>query len=103
MYREFSHRAELLMACIDDSVQRSSVATHIQGSTQMIDVATFWDAWQGEIPPEGAQPEWQPYSGPFINIGKVYPNALPLSFRVVIRNRTRRTVWQHLKVPMLLV
>ena len=91
-YRAFSQRAELLLACIDESVQRSSVSTHIQGRTQMIDVATFWDAWEGEIPPEGALPEWQPYSGPFINAGRVHQNSLPLSFRVVIRNRTQRTV-----------
>jgi hypothetical protein len=44
-YRAFSRRAELLLACVDESVQRSSVSTHIQGRTQMIDVATFWDAW----------------------------------------------------------
>lgn len=92
IYRAFSQHAELLLACIDESVQRSTVSTHIEGRTQMIDVATFWDAWEGEIPPEGALPEWQPYSGPFINAGRVHPNSLPLSFRIVIRNRTQRTI-----------
>ena len=91
-YQAFAQRAELLLASIDESVQRSTVATHIQGRTQMIDVATFWDAWEGEIPPEGALPEWRPYSGPFLNAGRVHPNSLPLSFRIVIRNRTQRTV-----------
>ena len=91
-YQAFAQRAELLLASIDESVQRSTVATHIQGRTQMIDVATFWDAWEGEIPPEGSLPEWRPYSGPFLNAGRVHPNSLPLSFRVVIRNRTQRTV-----------
>jgi hypothetical protein len=72
----------------------------------MIDVATFWDAWEGEIPPEGALPEWQPYSGPFINAGRVHPNSLPLSFRIVIRNRTQRTVRtaaQHLRPIVTLI
>eukprot|EP01045_Picozoa_sp_COSAG04_P029450 COSAG04_NODE_4844_length_1866_cov_1.026599_2_plen_228_part_00 len=91
-YQAFAQRAELLLASIDESVQRSTVATHIQGRTQMIDVATFWDAWEGEIPPEGALPEWRPYSGPFLNAGRVHPNSLPLSFRIVIRNRTQRTI-----------
>ena len=91
-YQAFARRAELLLASIDESVQRSTVATHIQGRTQMIDVATFWDAWEGEIPPQGAMPEWRPYSGPFLNAGRVHPNSLPLSFRIVIRNRTQRTV-----------
>eukprot|EP01052_Picozoa_sp_SAG31_P055217 SAG31_NODE_15124_length_769_cov_1.382090_2_plen_126_part_01 len=58
----------------------------------MIDVATFWDAWEGEIPPEGAMPEWRPYSGPFFNVGRVHPDSLPLTFRLVVRNRTQRTV-----------
>ena len=91
-YQAFARRAELLLASIDESVQRSTVATHIQGRTQMIDVATFWDAWEGEIPPQGAMPEWRPFSGPFLNAGRVHPNSLPLSFRIVIRNRTQRTV-----------
>eukprot|EP01050_Picozoa_sp_SAG11_P022887 SAG11_NODE_4441_length_1894_cov_1.455710_2_plen_219_part_00 len=60
--------------------------------TQMLDVATFWDAWEGEIPPEGALPEWRPYSGPFFNVGRVHPDSLPLTFRLVVRNRTQRTL-----------
>ena len=104
VYRQFTQRAEMLLATIDESVLNSTVASHIQGCatsaagprhslnthvergsteviqpmsvilfvddcklryarstcrrTQMIDVATFWDAWEGEIPPEGAMPEW---------------------------------------------
>lgn len=92
MYRQFTQRAEMLLATIDASVLNSTVATHIQGRTQMIDVATFWDAWEGEIPPEGAMPEWRPYSGPFFNVGRVHPDSLPLTFRLVVRNRTQRTL-----------
>ena len=47
----------------------------------MFDVATFWDAWEGEVPPEESLPEWRPYSGPFINVGRVHPQSLPLCFR----------------------
>ena len=129
VYRQFTERAEMLLATIDESVMNSTIASHIQGRTQMIDVATFWDAWEGEIPPEGAmvlppiphppspgilqvhagtgwfwllltaallraaiQPEWRPYSGPFFNVGRVHPDSLPLTFRLVVRNRTQRTL-----------
>ena len=30
-------------------LSRSTVASHIRGDTQMFDVATFWDAWEGEV------------------------------------------------------
>jgi hypothetical protein len=92
VYRAFTQRAELLLATIDESIMNSTVASHIQGTTQMLDVATFWDAWEGEIPPEGAAPEWRPYSGPFFNVGRVHPDSLPLTFRLVVRNRTQRTL-----------